>query len=188
MRRVIFTKFIQKEKSLWAFSLNYNYILLCLTLPLITAGKKIFERINQKLLYSNLTEKFLFKYLQPGNIESNLTFLEKVLHFIFCTSLICTLVIIFIFFIGTHINFLKKYTSKNLKIHRSGRIIDDIKFIAAFFLVCLPFNVMIQLFSVKELIYRILSIYLVQTPILYLMLKPHWFGYKISKRSYILKN
>lgn len=188
MKTAAFTKFVQKQKPLWLFSAQYNYVLVSCALPLVVLGKQIFDYISKKVLHSCPIETFLLSYFQAGSFENNLTFLEGVINFIFYASLIFGVIIIFTCFAIAHIGFLKKYTSKNFRIYRSGTIIDDIKFIVIFFLLCLPFNIIMQLFLAKETIYRVLSIYLVQTPILYLMLKLNWFGYKISKRSYILRN
>jgi hypothetical protein len=50
-------------------------------------------------------------------------------------------ILIFTCFSITHIKFLKKYTSKDFEIHKSDKIIDDIKFIITFiFLGNLEYN------------------------------------------------
>ena len=128
------------------------------------AGMKIFEYINK--LYDN-------------NINGIVGF---ILGFIYAA------ILVFTSFSIANIRFLRKYTHKHFELCRSGKLVDDIKFICTLLLFSGAFNILIQMSFVGDALYRLLSLYLVQLPILFLMLKRKCFGYQLKKRNCILND
>jgi len=150
---------IRRQISLISFVKDYNYVLITHTIPLLILGMKILEHFNQ--LYGDK--------------------INGIVGFIYGT------ILIFVSFSITHIKFLNKYTHKRYFLSRTKKLIDDIKFICTLWLVTGILNIIIQLSFEGDILYRLLSLYLIQLPTLFFMIRIKFFGYQLKKRNYILK-
>ena len=139
MKNFKFWEGIKHHKDLFIFVKDYNYILIAHTIPLLVLGMKIGGMINN--LYNNEINGFI--------------------------ALIYGIILVSTSFSITHINFLRKYTHRYFILSRSGKIFDDIKFIWTLLAITVAFNIPIQFF-VSDAIYKLLSLWLVQLPALFL--------------------
>lgn len=155
-----FANRIKEQIPLFIFVKDYNYILVSHTIPLLMIGMKIFEHLNQ---------------LYDQKINGILGF-------------ICVAILVLLSFSVSHIKFLRKYTHRYFTLSRSGKLIDDIKFICTLWIVTGVLNIFVQMSFVGDVVYRILSLYLIQLPILFLMLRTKCFGYRLQKRNPILSD
>ncbi|WP_367363856.1 hypothetical protein [Candidatus Tisiphia endosymbiont of Nedyus quadrimaculatus] len=172
MNRLAFINMLKKELSLWLFAKSYNYTLVCCSIIPVILGFKSFEYINQILTNSSWMEKAISNYIKTGD-------LTELVNFSFVIGTVFVIIVVISCFTYANIKFLKHYSPRNFEISRSGKITDDICFITILTLVGGVFNIIIQYFIVSDWLYRIISAYLVQTTLLYFMLKMNCCGYKV---------
>ncbi|HJD56602.1 MAG TPA: hypothetical protein LFW13_04990 [Rickettsia endosymbiont of Sericostoma sp.] len=172
MSRLAFTNMVKREIPLWIFAMRYSYTLLSCSIMSIILGFKSFEYINQKLTNSSWTEQALYDYIKTGD-------LQELINLNFFIGIVFAMILVISCFSYSHINFLKHYSTKNFEISRSGKITDDIWFIIIYINVGGVFNAIIQYFIASDWLYRFISLYLVQTTLLYFMLKMNCCGYKL---------
>ena len=178
-------KFIKEECSIFLFIIGHTYKITACAIPLILTiffmGKNLMDIVWTSDIYIEFANNVFFQSTEHIAINAH-----KVAIFIIIITMLISAAIMFGSIFTAHQSLLKNYVPKNFLLKKSNKTSNDLKFILYWLLSNTPFNIMIMNSDIPFWLYKVISVYLIQSVIFYVMLKKQYFGYNIIKRSQAL--
>jgi hypothetical protein len=187
MKKNNFISVIKNESKIITFIFKHLTTVNFISIPLILVSAKVIEGANSFLL--NLFLPLFNSYIEHLILVQDAIRLQSFLKYtilaIGLLTLINSHILIPLILTFKHNLILKFYSPKGIKIIRNKKLSEDIflylSHITFTSTVNLPLFILDDFnFSLK---YKIVSIYIVQIPIFYALIKSELFGYKVVSKS-----